>query len=52
MGKCAICGEEAEELNECSECGRLVCDSCYSETLSLCDDCEEAWEAEEDLDFI
>jgi hypothetical protein len=36
----------------CCECGRLVCDLCYVETVDTCTDCEETWEAEEDLDFL
>jgi hypothetical protein len=49
---CAICGEEAEQLHCCSQCGRMVCDSCYVYAVDLCIDCEETWEAEEDLDFF
>jgi hypothetical protein len=52
MTECAICEKETEKLYECSECGRLVCDDCYVETVDLCVDCEETWEAEEDLDFL
>jgi len=49
---CAICGTEADQLHTCSECGRQVCDSCYVEAMDMCADCEETWEAEEDLDFV
>ena len=31
---------------------RLVCDLCYVEAVDMCTDCEETWEAEEDLDFL
>ena len=51
MAECAICGREADQLFACSECGRQVCDSCYVEAVNMCTDCEEMWEAEEDLDF-
>ncbi len=51
MGECAICGREIEKLCECSECGRLVCDLRFIDAIGLCRECEETWEAEEDLDF-
>jgi hypothetical protein len=51
MVGCAICGGEADQLCTCSECGRQVCDSCYV-AVDMCTDCEETWEAEEDLDFL
>ena len=51
MGECAICGKETDKLCECSECGRLVCDLCFVDAIGLCRDCEETWEAEEDLDW-
>jgi len=52
MNECAICGRQTNQLYSCTECGRLVCGSCYVEALDLCTDCEETWEAEEDLDFL
>lgn len=51
MPVCAICERETEQLHHCSEYGRMVCDSCYVEAVDMCMDCEETWEAEEDLDF-
>ncbi len=51
MGECATCGRVIDRLCECSECGRLVCDLCFVDAVGLCCDCEETWEAEEDLDF-
>ena len=51
MSEWAICGKQTEQLYACSECGRLVCDSCYVEAVDMCTDCEETWEAEEDLDL-
>jgi hypothetical protein len=52
MGEWAICGRGTDQLFTCSECGRRVYDSCYVEAVDVCIDCEEAWEAEEDLDFL
>jgi len=47
-----VCGRTTDRLSECSECGRLVCDLCFVEAVDMCIDCEETWEAEEDLDFL
>jgi len=52
MGECAICGRETDQLHTCSECRKLVCGLCYVKAIDMCRDCEETWEAEEDLDFL
>jgi hypothetical protein len=36
MAACAVCGREASRLYVCSECGRLVCDSCFVEVVDMC----------------
>jgi len=41
MPECAICGKETEQLHECLECGRLVCELCYVEAVDMCTDCEK-----------
>jgi hypothetical protein len=55
--ECENCGraycEECEDFASCSECGRTFCGDCADTSmraLGLCSDCEEVWQAEEDLD--
>ncbi|MEM3722893.1 MAG: hypothetical protein QW179_00375 [Candidatus Hadarchaeales archaeon] len=57
MPRCFICGREFPEsqLVRCSECGEPFCRECAEkdgsiEALGICSDCEEAHEAEEELD--
>jgi hypothetical protein len=50
MAECAICGKETERFHRCSECLKLVCDSCYIKAVDMCTDCEETWESEEDME--
>lgn len=40
MERCEVCGKETDELEECSYCGRLVCEDC-SAGYFVCEDCQE-----------
>jgi hypothetical protein len=55
--ECENCGraycEGCEDFASCSECGRTFCGDCADASmraLGLCSDCEEVWQAEDDLD--
>ena len=57
MPPCSVCGREFPEAKvvKCSECGKAYCEECASEepfmsALGICSDCEEFWEAEDDLE--
>jgi predicted amidophosphoribosyltransferase len=55
MPTCSVCGKEvpAGKLLVCSECGKTFCEECADTSmraLGLCSDCEETWQAEDDLD--
>ena len=42
--KCSSCGRDNVQLIECSECHKLICGDCVTDTLdgkSLCPDCYE-----------
>ena len=40
MEKCELCGKETDDLSECEDCGRLICDDCGG-VCFLCDECFE-----------
>ncbi|MBC7219601.1 MAG: hypothetical protein H5T49_05685 [Hadesarchaea archaeon] len=57
MSKCSVCGQAFPEgeMSYCSQCGRAYCERCAEEVpsmaaLGICPDCEEAWQAEDDMD--
>ena len=57
MSKCCVCGREFPEENlvSCSQCGKVYCEGCADEdpsmvALGICSDCEETWQAEDDMD--
>ncbi|MEM3421206.1 MAG: hypothetical protein QW835_07770 [Candidatus Hadarchaeum sp.] len=57
MPKCSVCGRAVSEerMSYCSQCGRAYCERCAEEepsmaALGVCPDCEEAWQAEDDMD--
>jgi len=57
MPECSVCGKNISEgkLITCSECGKAYCERCAGEdpsmsALGICSDCEETWQAEDDLD--
>ena len=52
--RCAVCGRDVEDFVTCSQCGKVYCKKCAGSdrsmaALGLCSDCEEAWQAEDDL---
>lgn len=54
---CSVCGRETRDFEMCSECGRVYCVSCVRSSrsmcaLGVCSDCEEAWQAEDDLQAL
>ena len=38
---CPICQEEKSVAHECQNCGKMVCQDCYSATGENCCECEE-----------
>ena len=55
MPTCSVCGKDvpAGKLLVCSECGKTCCEECADTSmraLGRCSDCEETWQAKDDLD--
>ena len=52
MPTCSVCGKDVPG-GKLLECRRTFCEECADDSLralGLCSDCEETWQAEDDLD--